>query len=137
MHPTESSNLYIPIEGDPLISASKSYIRGRVAVALSPTITPWRLEFSLLVPLVRTMLFRKPIFEYLPRAGYLGNTILRTLLGRADRTNFDITISIRDEATANKFRKDEVKVRILDLDDSSALEQAAEESDGQLPGLKR
>ena len=83
------------------------------------------------------MLFRKPIFEYLLRAGYLGNTILRTLLGRADRSNFDITISTRDEATANKFRKDEVKVRILDLDDSFALEQAAEESDGQPIGLKR
>ena len=74
---------------------------------------------------------------HIVRAGYLGNTILRTLLGRADRTNLDITIGIRDEAIANKFRKDEVKVRILDLNDSSALEQAAEESDGQLTSLKR
>jgi len=69
--------------------------------------------------------------------GYLGNTILRTLIGRADRTNFDISIGVRDEATANKFRKDGVKVRIIDLDDSSALEQAAEESDGQLTSLNR
>ena len=76
--------------------------------------------------------FRKPIFECLFCIGYLGNTILRTLLGRTDRTNFDITLGVRDEATANKFRKDEVKVRIFDLDDFSALEQAAEESDGQL-----
>ena len=81
--------------------------------------------------------FRKQIFEYLHRAGYLGNTILRTLLSRVDRTNIDITIGIRNEATANKFRKDNVKVRILDLNDSSALEQAAEESDGQLTSLKR
>jgi uncharacterized protein YbjT (DUF2867 family) len=64
--------------------------------------------------------------------GYLGNTILRTLVGRADRTNFDISIGVRDEATAKKFRKDEVNVRIVGLDDFSALEQAAEESDGQL-----
>jgi uncharacterized protein YbjT (DUF2867 family) len=69
--------------------------------------------------------------------GYLGNTILRTLLGRADRTNFDITLGVRDEATANRFRKDEVKVRIVDLDNSSALEQAAEESDGQITILNR
>ena len=52
-----------------------------------------------------------------------------------DRTSFDITLSVRDEATADRFRKDGVKVRIIDLDDSVALEQAAEDSDGQPMGL--
>ena len=75
---------------------------------------------------------RCPIYS---PVGYLGNTILRTLLGRVDRASFDITLGLRDEAAADRFRKDEVKVRIIDLDNSVALEQAAEDSDGQPMGL--
>lgn len=75
---------------------------------------------------------RSPIHFYV---GYIGNTILRTLLGRVGRTGFCITLGVRDEAIGDRFRKDGAKVRIIDLDNSTALKQAGKDLDDQPIGL--
>lgn len=51
------------------------------------------------------------------------------------RTGFCITLGVRDEAIGDRFRKDGAKVRIIDLDNSTALKQAGKDLDDQPIGL--